>query len=78
MEVIKYKDASYPARWINNGAEDVLVSVDILQNALLDYDGNYKDKIAEWVDSEIFYYLTPSDFTKSDDEIKDILSTIQI
>ena len=73
MEVIKYKDASYPARWINNGAEDVLVSVDILQNALLDYDGNYRDKIAEWVDDQIYFYLSPEDFMKSEDKIVEII-----
>ena len=73
MEVIKYKDASYPARWINNGAEDVLVSVDILQNALLDNYGNYRDKIAEYVDDQIYFYLSPEDFVKSNDEIVEII-----
>lgn len=73
MEVIKYKDASYPACWINNGAEDVLVSVDILQNALLDYDGNYRDKIAEWIDDQIYFYLSPEDFMLSNKNIKNLI-----
>ena len=73
MEVIKYKDASYPVRWVNDGVEAFLVSVDVLQDALIDDSGNYRDSSAEFIDNTIYYYLSADEFMKSNDEIINII-----
>lgn len=76
MKVIKYKEASYPAREIKLDNKIVLVSILDLQNALIDTNGDYVDNEAKYVDDKIFYYLAPSEFMLPTNEIKKLLINI--
>lgn len=78
MKVIKYNGASYPAREIelDGYPTKVTVSVTLLEDALLDDDGNYKDDEAKRIDEMVYYYLTSEEFVKPKARIKELLNNI--
>ncbi len=71
MEIyfVEFKGQRYPTRILDipDYGEQV-VSVETLEDALFNENGEYVSKSARAIDDEIFFYATDEDFTERSDE----------
>lgn len=75
MDTISFNKKEYPVRAIdmpNYGS--VLISTEALNASLMNEDGSYKNKEANYVDEQIFFFVEESDLKLS---IKKLITKIE-
>ena len=73
LDTLTYREKSYPTRKISDGQDEYVVSVESLQNELLDGIKS-SDPFAFEIDESICYYCTEKQIrTLSDEELIEII-----